>query len=187
MDSQLVFRLFQEKCCDRSTYVLALIVGTLVNGYGQLLLPWIRSDINPFDVFTAEFDARPGLAIFSVFLGYAFPFCVSTYSAVVTRYNTRRLESIADFPDKKPDPVFRAATDGQLVEVGATTQSLFEKHHIDSAQKIFGDALWQQIVEDHDGRLKIRFFFEAENMEYVVTNARTANNNINVYLSPIPP
>ena len=58
-------------------------------------------------------------AVFGL-LAYAFPFCVGIYSAVAVRYANRRIESIADFPERKPDPVFRAARDGRLVEVGAT-------------------------------------------------------------------
>ena len=114
---------------------------------------------------------------------YAFPFCVGIYSAVAVRYANRRIESIADFPERKPDPVFRAARDGRLVEVGANTQRMFEKYQIDSAQKILGRQLWVDIVSDKpiDGQIKI--LFEAEGAEYLVAHAPTEDGEINVYLT----
>ena len=85
MDFRLLGRFIIDKLHDRTTYVLAAIVGLLINGYGQLLVPWFRSGTNPFTTFMTEFDARPGLTIFSVFLAFAFPFCVGIYSAVAER------------------------------------------------------------------------------------------------------
>ncbi len=126
MDFRLIRRLIVDKLHDRTTYGVAAVVGTLISAYGHLLVPWIRSDVNPVTAFATEFGRTPFLTLFSVFLAYAFPFCVGIYSAVAVRYANRRIESIADFPDRKPDPVFRAARDGRLVEVGANTQRMFE-------------------------------------------------------------
>ena len=117
MQGQLITRLVADKLRDRTTYYVALVVGTLINGFGQLLVPWFRGDADPFVVFAAEWQMRPGLTLFSIFLAYAFPFCVGIYSAVAVRYKNRRLESIADFPERKPDPVFRATRSGPLVEL----------------------------------------------------------------------
>ena len=184
MDLRLIGRLTVDKLHDRTTYVLALIVGTLINAYGQLLVPWFRSGDNPFTVFVDEFDVRPGLTLFSVFLAYAFPFCVGIYSAVAARYKNRRVESIADFPDKKPDPVFRARRDGALVEVGANTQKLFDKYAIDCAQKIIGEDIWSQIaVAKEEATSRVTVYFEAENVRYLVGYAPTKNDEINVYLT----
>ena len=146
MDFRLIRRLVADKLRDRTTYVVAAVVGTLISAYGQLLVPWIRSGSDPFAAFAAEFERTPVLTLLSVFLAYAFPFCVGIYSAVAVRYNNRRIESIADFPERKPDPVFRADRNGQPVEVGATTQELFDKYRVDSAQKILGDEIWERIV-----------------------------------------
>ncbi len=183
MDSRLVGHLIKDKMHDRTTYVLALIVGTLINAYGQLLVPWFRTGTDPFVQFIAEFAQRPRLTLFSVFLAFAFPFCVGIYSAVAARYKNRRIESIADFPEKKPDPVFRASRDGQLVEVGETTQEFFNRFQIDCAQKILGEDTWDYIVtnEETDKRVVIRFGAEGE--KYLVSHTPTRNNQINVYMT----
>lgn len=183
MDIRLIGRLIVEKLHDRTTYVLAAIVGLLINGYGQLLVPWFRSGADPFAIFMNQLEIGPALTLFSVFLAFAFPFCVGVYSAVAARYKNRRVESIADFPEQKPDPVFRAKKTGELVEVGANTQKFFEKFGIDSAQRILGDEAWEKIItgERTDDRMIV--YFEAEGEKYLVANAPTRNDEINVYMT----
>jgi hypothetical protein len=184
MDFRLIRRLISDKLRDRTTYVVAAVVGTLISAYGQLLVPWIRSGLDPFETFAAEFERTPVLTILSVFLAYAFPFCVGIYSAVAVRYANRRMESIADFPDRKPDPVFHADRNGHLVEVGATTQDLFDKYHVDSAQKILGDELWAEILSKQSaGGGTAKVFFAPEAAEYLVSHAPTDNGEINLYLT----
>ena len=183
MDIRLIRRLIVDKLHDRTTYGVAAVVGTLISAYGHLLVPWIRSDVNPFTAFATEFGRTPLLTLSSVFLAYAFPFCVGIYSAVAARYANRRIESIADFPDRKPDPVFRAARDGRLVEVGANTQRMFDKYQIDCAQKILGEQLWADIVSGKPIAGQIRILFEAEGAEYLVAHAPTEDGAINVYLT----
>jgi len=85
LDIRLVNKLIADKLRDRTTYVLALIVGTLINAYGHLLVPWIRTSENAFTMFAEEFGRNPGLTLFSIFLAYAFPMCVGIYSAVAAR------------------------------------------------------------------------------------------------------
>ena len=183
MNFRLIRRLITDKLHDRTTYGVAAVVGTLISAYGHLLVPWFRISENPFAAFATEFERTPLLTLFSIFLAYAFPFCVGIYSAVAVRYKHRRIESIADFPDRKPDPVFRAAPDGRLVEVGANTQRMFDKYQIDCAQKILGEQVWADIVSDKpaDGQLSV--YFEAEDTEYLVTHAPTDDGEINVYLT----
>jgi hypothetical protein len=183
MDVRLLGRLIVDKLQDRTTYVLAAVVGLLINGYGQLLVPWFRSGSNPFATFSAELDARPGLTLFSVFLAFAFPFCVGIYSAVAARYKNRRIESIADFPERKPDPVFRARKDGQLVEAGAATQKFFARFQIDRAQQLLGDDVWAKITSDEGTEEKIVVYFEAEGEKYLVAHAPTRNDEINIYMT----
>ncbi len=183
MDFQLIGRLIVDKLHDRTTYVLAAIVGTLINGYGQLLVPWFRSGNNPFTTFSAEFEARPFLTLFSIFLAFAFPFCVGIYSAVAARYKNRRVESIADFPERKPDPVFRVRRDGQVVEVGANTQAFFTNFQIDRAQQLLGDEVWAKITSDEDTGGRLVVYFEAEGENYLVAHAPTRNNEINIYMT----
>lgn len=186
MDFRLIYQLTIEKLSDRSTYLLVLLVGSLINVYGQLLVPWFRGSSNPFVTFADELAVRPTLTLLSVFLAFAFPFCVSTYSAVAARYKIRRIVSIADFPERKPDPVFRARRDGQLVEVGANTKKLFEKHQVDRAQKILGEEVWAQIVANERVDLSTRVYFAAEDVEYLVACAPTANDQFNIYLTELP-
>ncbi len=186
MDRRLIRRLIWEKLHDRSIYGLAAFVGTLINLYGQLLLPWFRGYGDPFFMFYLEFYKQPYLTVFSVFLGYAFPFCVGIYSSVATRYKNRRVESIADFPERKPDPVFRATKDGALVEVGAATQEFFDKHRIDCAQKILGQETWAEIVAGERAKIGTTVYFAAEDVNFLVTHALTENDQINIYLSRLP-
>ena len=183
MDFRLIRRLVVDKMYDRTTYGVAAVVGTLITAYGHLLVPWFRTDANPFSAFADELSRAPSLTVFSIFLAYAFPFCVGTYSAVVARYKNRRIESIADFPERKPDPVFRVTKNGQFVEVGANTQRLFEKYQVDCAQKILGEEIWAQILSKKQPDANLTVYFEAEDAEYLVTHAPTANDEINVYLT----
>jgi len=185
MDFRLIRRLIWDKLHERTTYTLAFVVGTLINVYGQILVPWMRGAPDPLAVLPEEFGNRPGLTAFSVVLGYVFPFCVGTYSSVATRYKNRRVESIADFPERKPDPVFRAAKSGRLVEVGATTQTLFDQYSIASAQAILGEATWAEIVERGRPGSGLRVHFAPEDAWYIASHAPTPKDEINVYLTRI--
>ena len=183
MDFRLIGRLVVDKLHDRTTYVLALVVGTLINAYGQLLVPWFRSGANPFEQFMTELSVRPVLTVFSIFLGFAFPLCVGVYSTVATRYKNRRIESIADFPERKPDPVFRAKKSGQLVEVGANTQTFFDRFQIDCAQRILGEEAWAEITSDKQTDDCTVVYFEEEGARYLVAHTLTRNDEVNTYMT----
>jgi hypothetical protein len=183
MDFKLIWRLIVDKLNDRTTYVLALIVGTLINAYGQLLVPWFRTGANPFVQLADELTTRPGLTLFSIFLAFAFPFCVGIYSAVAARYKNRRVESIADFPERKPDPVFRANRDGALIEVGESTRQFFARYQIDCAQRILGEEAWLKITSDQGSDERLVVHFEAEGERYLVAHAPTRNDQINIYMT----
>lgn len=186
MNFRLVRRLIADKLLDRTTYYLALFVGTLISAYGQLLVPWLRSGQDPFALLYYELVNNPGLTLFTVFLAYAFPFCVGIYSAVAVRYKNRRVESIADFPERKPDPVFRVTPSGDLVEAGAATRELFQRFGIDRAQEILGEAIWQKIVSSEIPSHGTKIYFEPEDVNYLVSHARTADGHFNIYLSRLP-
>ena len=94
MDLRLILRLISEKLVDRTTWMLAFVVGTLINLYGQLLVPWFRGSFDPITDFIIEYEIRPELTLVSVSLGYAFPVFVGIYSAVTARYKNRRMESV---------------------------------------------------------------------------------------------
>lgn len=183
MNLKLILRLTWGKLRSHGTYVLALIVGTLINLYGQLLVPWLRDAPDPIGVFLDVLERNPGTTVLSIFLGYAFPFFVGTYSAVAARYNNRRMESVADFPDRKPDPVFRVNRNGDLVETGALTGEWFVKHKISNASAILGEAVWSDIRHDRglDPGTTVRF--DPEGIRYVVAYAPTADDQINIYLT----
>ena len=108
------------------------------------------------------------------------------YSSVATRYKNRRIESIADFPERKPDPVFRATQSGKLVEVGAATQNFFDKYEIDSAQAILGEEIWDEIISGKRAEIGTTIYFAAEDVNFLVAHAPTANDEINIYLSRLP-
>lgn len=175
-----------EKLHSAETYWIAGVVGTLINGYGQLLVPWARGSSNPFDAFADEFRAAPALTVLTITLAYLFPLAVGITSSVFTRYLNRRVESIAEFPERKPDPVFRARRDGSIAEVGAATLELFRRHDVSSAQDILGDAAWAEIVAaEEPGRSRV-VFFRTANQQYVVSHSPSANDQINVYMTPLP-
>ena len=146
MDFRLIRRLIRDKVRDRATYGVAAVVGILISLYGQLLVPWFRGADSAVDAFLGELDERPALTAFSIVLAFAFPFCVGVYSSVATRYKNRRLKSVADFPDRKPDPVFRAAANGRMVEAGAETRVWCERLGITRAQDILGEEVWADIA-----------------------------------------
>ncbi len=183
MQNALIARLVKEKLQERHTYVVALVVGTLINIYGQLLVPWLRGASHPFEVLGQELQVRPGLTLFSIFLAFAFPLCVGVYSSVRTRYKNRRVESIADFPERKPDPVFRAARSGQVVEAGATTIEYFRKYKISCAQSLLGEEVWERIVSGGAYDYKLKIFVEEEGAHYLVRHAETPRGEFNIYLT----
>ncbi len=183
MDIRLILRLIMDKLHDRTTYILALVVGTLINAYGQLLVPWFRTGTDPLNQFTNELAQRPWLTLFSVFLAFAFPFCVGVYSAVAARYKNRRIDSIADFPERKPDPVFRVDQSGHFVEVGETTQICFDRFQIKSAQHILGEEAWDLIASKSESDKRIVINFEAEGEKYLVAHTPTRNDQINIYMT----
>ena len=185
MDIPLVKRLIADRLRHAETCWIAAVVGTLINGYGQLLVPWIRGSDDPFAAMSAEFRAHPTLTAFTILLAYTFPMIVGVTSAVFTRYRNRRVESIADFPDRKPDPVFRAARDGEIVEIGTVTRELFDRYNVERAQEILGDAAWYEIVaSDGPGGGRV-IFFDRTHEHYVVSHAPTANGLINIYMTPL--
>lgn len=98
MKSRLILRLIGEKLRDRGTYVLVFIVGSIINLYGQFLLPWFRGSFDPATDFLIEFEIRPEITIISVILGYVFPLCVSIYSAVAVRYRSHGTDSASSLP-----------------------------------------------------------------------------------------
>lgn len=187
MTSHTILRFIADKLRDPSTWVVALVVGAIINLYGQFLLPWFRGSFDPPVDFLIEFEIRPEITVFSVFLGFAFPFCVGLYSAVTARWKNRHMEVLSSLPDACPDPMFRVASDGALVQAGATTQAFMQAHGIDHAAKLLGAELWARIASG-DGigdRSTVRF--AAEGASFLVTHSPAGNGDINLYLCRLPP
>ncbi len=185
MDWPLIRGLIVEKLCDRGTYTLSVLVGTVINLYGQILVPWLRGSSTPFADLAAEAAARPWLMTCSVALGYMFPLMVSVYSAVVTRYRNRALESRSRFPDLKPDPVFRAARDGAILDCGETTRTFFDAYGVGRAQDILGEETWRRITDEDPGLTEeqVTIHFAPEGASYIVAHARGEQGAFNLYLT----
>jgi len=95
------------------------------------------------------------------------------------------MESLAQFPEQKPDPVFRAKKDGRFVEVGANTQKFFSHFNIVSAQGILGEEIWARITSGEQSGNNFVTDFDADGNKYVVVHALTRDEEINVYMTRI--
>ncbi len=186
MNARLILRFVADRLLDRTTYWLALVVGAVINLYGQLLLPWFRGSFDPPTDFLIEFEIRPDITILSVLLGFAFPFCVSIYSAVVARYKNRHLEVISNLREHAPDPMFLVDRNGAPVDAGARTWQFLKDHGIDDARKILGAELWSKIVSGEAMEDRPTVFFQPAQTAYVVCHAPTGNGGINLYLARLP-
>ncbi len=175
---------FRAKIVEPHTFCVALVVGTLINVYGQILVPAFRGEGNPFSVFAQHFSDDPGIVVVSILVAYVFPFCVTVYSAVYTRYRYRHLESRALFPDLKPDPVFRVDRSGEIIEAGETTRSLFHKIGIGSAREALGEPLFAEVLRciDSDQDLPHGKTVTLDDQQYQVS-CSVCDTAVNIYLS----
>jgi hypothetical protein len=191
LEEGLIRRYLVQKLKEANTYVVALVVGTFINLYGHILVPWLRGVESPFGRFMDELEAHPGTVWFSIFIAYLFPIIVGTYSSVATLYQNRGLESLAHFPDKKPDPVFRAKKDGKIIEAGETTRHFLDAHEIKKAQDIFGPELWQELLKcDAEGKqlppeTAVEFKDGAE--RFLVAHSSAHEGAVNIYLTRTEP
>ena len=174
----------RAKVVDPHTFYVAIIVGTLINVYGQILVPALRGEGNPFSVFIGEFGTNPGTVMVSIAVAYLFPFCVTVYSAVYTRYRYRHLESRALFPDLKPDPVFRVDRSGKIIEAGETTRSLFEQIGIATAPEALGESLFAEVVKCFDAKQEMPRgkTVMLDDQKYLVS-CSVCDSAVNIYLS----
>ena len=153
MNWSLIFDYVTEKAADPSLFLLALVVGTVINLYGQILVPWLRG-VSPVEALRLERRERPLLLGLSVFIAFFFPFTVGLVSGVGTRYVQRHVEARATFPDAKPDPVFRVDLDGNVRRMGARTRLLFGNRTV-TAPQILGDQVWQEVLRAHEAGTSI--------------------------------
>ena len=153
MNWSLILFYVIEKVADPSLFLLALVVGTVINLYGQILVPWLRG-LSPVAALCLEHKERPLLLYLSIFIAFFFPFTVGMVSGVATRYMQRHVEAHATFPDAKPDPVFRVDLDGNVKRMGARTRSLFANRTV-TAPQILGDQVWQEVLKEHEAGTSI--------------------------------
>ena len=73
MNWPLIFTYVSEKLADPGLYLLALVVGTVINLYGQILVPRLRNR-SPIAALRSEYNQRRLLLALSVFIAYFFPF-----------------------------------------------------------------------------------------------------------------
>ena len=146
-EAKLVSKYAVEKLRDPSTYKVAFIVGTLINLFGHFLVPFLRDTPHVGEVFIDELRTSPVLAVISIAVAYLFPVIVQVHSAVTGRLRTHGSEMRAVFADSTPDPVFRAATDGRIIDAGASTRALLTRYDLDTAQKVLGVELWERILD----------------------------------------
>ena len=147
MDWPLIFVYFVEKAADPALCLLAVVVGIVINLYGQILVPWLRG-LSPLAALRSESRERPLLLATSVFIAFLFPFTVGLISGVATRYVQRHVEAHATFPDAKPDPVFRVDLEGRVVRMGARTRMIFENRTV-TAPRVLGDQVWREVLKAH--------------------------------------
>jgi hypothetical protein len=171
----------------RGTWLTALAVGSLINVYGQLVVPWLRGSSAPWRDVVDAWRSDPGVVGLSVVLGFVFPLVVGVFSSTATYWQHRRALSRAEFPDRKPDPVFRARPDGRIVEAGEQTERWMRARSLFRAQDIFGSRDWNRIAQRsasdalrvaHDGRdLLVRSAGAGRDAE---------SELLNVYVTEVP-
>jgi hypothetical protein len=184
-----MWSIFVRQLRASETLVTALVVGALINLYGQVLVPLLRGSVDVLGSLARDFRAAPGVTLCSVALGFAFPWLVSAYAGARARAEIAAATSLARFPDLKPDPVFRATSDGVIIEAGAQTRELLRRYDLERAQDILGDKLWAHVVSatHADGILRAPeiVHFEPSDTCYVVS-ASAGPDGINVYLAVAP-
>lgn len=183
VDHCLIAQFVADRLRRRSAYVVPLIVGTLINLYGHLLVPWFRGVAAPLDAVRIEAAERPGVLVLSVVIAYVFPFLVSLYAGVSERYRNRRSESIADFPECNPDPVFRVSGSGQIVEAGARTKLFLDEASVDTAAELIGEQAWQVVSSSPATSETLFVELPDDGQRYLVRWQATANDMINIYLT----
>ena len=112
---------------------------------------------------------------------------VGTLSSVLTRLASRPTELRAWFPDYKPDPVFRVATDGTITDSGAMTRTLFDQQGISTAQEVLGTDVWTKLqAAASEGRTvttETVAVFGPAGTRYSVRHAPAPNGDINIYMT----
>lgn len=190
-EAKVVSRYAIDKLRDPATYRVAFTVGTFINLFGHFLVPFLRGREDLWANFVSELIEQPVLGACSIAIAFLFPIIVQTHSAVATRIKGRATELLAEFPNAKPDPVFRAAPDGRIIGAGSKTQSILQKHAFTKAQDLIGGVLWENILElQREGRQLPRetsVHVNPLHESFFVTHAPSAAGSVNIYLTAVNP
>jgi hypothetical protein len=174
-----------ERLHEAGLYWLVLVVGLMINLYGQVLVPRLRK-LHPFAAIREEATLRPKLFALSVTVGFLFPLFVSVISSATTSYASRHVYERANFPDEKPDPVFRVDLNGAFVDMGRSTRELLDRYPANDVEDILGSATWAAVSEAHrHGRpLANDTAILHGGQWYLVTQSASSNGKlINIYLA----
>ena len=87
---KLAFQFGFQKVLERETYIVSIVVGTLITLYGQLLVPFLRYEKDVWETFVVKLVERPKLTIFSILLAYLFPIGVQIHATIVARMREYR-------------------------------------------------------------------------------------------------
>lgn len=122
-------RYVTEKLRQKNTYLVALVVGTAINLYGHVLVPWLRGSQAPIDHFLEQYALYPALVWMSILIAYGFPLMVGLYSSVATRLSGREQERnllrLASFPEKNPNPVIEVDLDARVSYLNPLAEERF--------------------------------------------------------------
>ncbi|MAA78920.1 MAG: hypothetical protein CL916_06640 [Deltaproteobacteria bacterium] len=93
---ELVLQFGVQKLQKKDTYIVALVVGSLITVYGQFIVPYLRNEVDVWGIFTSKMLAQPNLSLFSILLAYLFPIGVQLHATIVTRL--REIQTQAQIP-----------------------------------------------------------------------------------------
>jgi len=194
IQSGLIMRYTCDKLRDKTTYIVTLIVGSFINCYGQFIVPMVRGDdfSQALSGFGQHFSKEPVIVGITMLLGFMFPFCVGILTAVITRYANRETESMAIFPNHKPDPVFRADKDGHIIAMGKSTSHLFDAYGFTSAESIIGEQTWKEIMANHHpeimktGYLADTIQIGKDMTRFLVAYVVMPEQVVNIYMTRLP-
>lgn len=184
----LYARRLADHCRQRQgILVVALIVGTVINLYGQVLVPAMRGVDRPLADFVATFERHPGVTLLSLLLAYLFPLAVGVYSSARARRPAESALALADFTNRKPDSVFRVGRDGRILSVGTGSRRILAEHCVEHAGQLVGKPLWDRIVAGSEPTCGIHILSPLDGRAYTVSHAAGPDGCVDLYLAPLHP
>jgi len=187
----IIIRLIINRLKSVDTYVVAFVIGAIINLYGQIIVPLLRGDPAPLTTVANEYHTTPLLFIASALIAFLFPFFVGIFSSVRAEYKLRHAVSKSTFPDDKPDPVFRAKadSDGHITLAGRKTEVFLTENAFKTAPDVFGQDVWQSILslskETVSEFSTIQAPIDACNEDFLISYSRIKDGMINLYMTRI--